>query len=132
MIPLILYQNKVGFRDDTSYLAAHYGGRVRGRTGGRTSHNDLSAPHDKTETAPWTPTIPLYTDAPAKVPQQEGGKTPRKSQTTVGKGENGRRHMHGASNAGGGATRVAGGVSVRPTLSEQLESIGRAAEGITA
>lgn len=105
---------QVGFRDDTSYLTSHYG------RGGPSVSNDVNGP---TSTRVSTPRTSQHTRATA-IPDESV--------------PSGRRHIGNA----GAVEEGAGGEEVqrraqppcktRGTLSEQLASIGKAAEDITA
>lgn len=105
---------QVGFRDDTSYLTAHYGGR------GPSISNDVNGP---TSTRVSTPLATRHTLATA---------VPDESLLS------GRRHIGNAGAVEEGArgeevqTRAQPPCKTRGTLSEQLASIGKAAEDITA
>lgn len=105
---------QVGFRDDTSYLTAHYGGR------GAAVSSDVNG---TTSTSVSPPRATRRTQATA---------IPEESSPT------GRRHFRnvGAAEEGTGGEevqrRAQPSCKTRGTLSEQLASIGKAAEDITA
>lgn len=103
----------MGFRDDTSYLTAHYGGRSPRRTARATTHG-IPRPPEKASP------VGSQSDPTAKPI------APARGSRSAVAGD--REEMVGgvARNAGEGR------VSVRPTLSEQLASIGKTAEDITA
>lgn len=115
---------KVGFRDDTSYLAAHYGGgisrqaasvtakKVSSSRGATSAHSTLDLTAKSIPSTSNTHTTPSL-------------HTPTRKRSNVDAGR-GRALQAGARRTGEAAALV------RPTLSEQLASIGKAAEDITA
>ncbi|CAN0118601.1 unnamed protein product [Pylaiella littoralis] len=114
--------SQVGFRDDTSYLAAHYGGgisrqaasvtaeKVSSSRGATSAHSTLDLTAKSIPSTSYTHTTPSL-------------HTPKRSNVDAGRG---RALQAGARRTGEAAALV------RPTLSEQLASIGKAAEDITA
>lgn len=114
--PLSFDIGQVGFRDDTSYLTAHYGGRSPRRTARATSHG-IPRPSDKPSPVDSQPDSTTKSIAPIRASGSAS------AGVAVARGE---MVGVGARNAGEGS------VLVRPTLSEQLASIGKAAEDITA
>ncbi|CAM9158434.1 unnamed protein product [Ectocarpus sp. 12 AP-2014] len=108
--------SQVGFRDDTSYLTAHYGGRSPRRTA-RVTANGIPRPPEKASPVGSQADPTVKTIAPTR------GSSPASAGVDVSRGET----------VGVGARKAGEGrFLVRPTLSEQLASIGKAAEDITA
>eukprot|EP00904_Undaria_pinnatifida_P009275 jgi/Undpi1/5478/HiC_scaffold_2.g00757.m1 len=140
----------VGFRDDTSYLAAHYGGRTTPRSIAQTRSaqevgSTLHYPRrHANQQASNSNNIGLFNTLAATHQPNDPGATSTTS-TPPGRGFNGRKRHSGGSGGGGGdgvagnnAAGVEGGEGIggasmiRPTLSQQLASIGKTAENITA
>ncbi|CAM9927537.1 unnamed protein product, partial [Scytosiphon promiscuus] len=116
---------KVGFRDDTSYLAIHYGGGATRRAARLTPDTAPSPPGarssfarhgepKKTSTRPASHTRTRSKDSGVSVGVMASG--------TGSKKDDGQARTRGAG--------VSGSL-VRPSLSDQLAAIGRAAEEIT-
>lgn len=114
---------KVGFRDDTSYLAAHYGGGIT-RQPARATTNKIPSSRGATSVRTLDITAQQSTASASNAPTSSPIVPNRKrSNGNAGKG--------GAVQAG--ARKIGETAAlVRPTLSEQLASIGKAAEDITA
>lgn len=152
----ILVLPQVGFRDDTSYLAAHYGGGGGGR-GRRTprsiaqtattheastlrdARRDVNLQQDSSSSGsiPSTPAV-ARPDPNPNPNATSSTRTPRcsRNRTTLSGSAGRNRHSRSGSGGGGADHQIAdsGGVAalMRPTLSEQLASIGKAVEDITA
>ncbi|CAM9388645.1 unnamed protein product, partial [Hapterophycus canaliculatus] len=121
---------KVGFRDDTSYLAVHYGGRVPGQAGRPTSSDIAPSPPG----ARSCPRLSSLRGKPTEMSTRPAnGTCASTSRSAISKTTLASR-ADSTKDGGQADTRRAGEVGsslVRPSLSEQLASIGKAAQEIT-
>lgn len=143
---------QVGFRDDTSYLAVHYGGgRITPRPNAQTAsakeassterdaiglnqHNSSGSSSTILTVAQPNPTATSSTPTPRcsrNATTPTGGRN-RHSNRSGGGGGVGGADRGVEHNASALVERGVGGASIRSTLSEQLSSIGKAADDITA
>lgn len=143
---------QVGFRDDTSYLALHYGGgrntprpiaqaaaakdassTVRDARG-QNQHDSSSSPSTLLAVAQPNPTAtsstptPRYSRNPTAL---TGGRNRHSNRSGGGRGGAGGADRGAEGNASAVVGGGVGGASIRPTLSEQLASIGKVADDIT-
>lgn len=135
---------QVGFRDDTSYLAAHYGcrsdntGRSIGDRGKGQSIQQKQPPptgdnHADNEQEHRT-TCQTHTQFSAQqhLDAGQGGSVEHAKCTKMAKRTRATEEVGTGNSSDVASLDGAGARGVRPSLSEQLASIGKAAEGITA
>lgn len=141
---------QVGFRDDTSYLAAHYGGGRTPRSIAQTAAaseastlrdaRNLYQQQDKCRIS--STTLGVSRPSPNAISSSSAPRCGRIPTPPSGLADRNRHSSRSSSSSGGGgadrrgannaAVEGSGVTSIRPTLSEQLASIGKAAEDITA